>query len=53
MTKYPKRNNDCEYTEDCLWGEDGLCDRPPRSKCVIAEAEENYKKENNERKDAK
>lgn len=32
---YPKRGEDCEYTEDCMWGVDGWCDRPKNSKCVI------------------
>ena len=33
--KYPKRGGDCEYTEDCMWGSDGWCDRPPGNKCEI------------------
>lgn len=35
MSKYPKRGEDCEYTEDCMWGVDGWCDRPEGWKCVI------------------
>ena len=35
MSKYPKRGEDCEYTEDCMWGVDGWCDRPIDSKCEV------------------
>jgi hypothetical protein len=35
--KYPKRGEDCEYTEDCMWGVDGWCDRPADRKCVVEE----------------
>ena len=35
MNKYPKRGGDCEYTQDCMWGVDGWCDRPEGWKCVI------------------
>ena len=34
MDKYPKRGDDCEYTEDCMWGVDGWCDRPQGMKCA-------------------
>lgn len=34
--RYPKHGGDCEYTEDCMWGVDGWCDRPEDRKCVIA-----------------
>ncbi len=42
--KYPVRGGDCEYTEDCMWGVDGWCDRPEGRKCV---AEEMYDREKN------
>jgi len=45
MAKYPKHGADCQYTEDCIWGTDGLCDRPRNRKCVLSEMEENKKKE--------
>ena len=35
MTKYPNRGGDCIYTEDCMWGVDGWCDRPDNWKCVL------------------
>ena len=44
MVKYPKRGDDCEYTEDCMWGVDGWCDRPCTMKCVLANMEMNEKK---------
>lgn len=31
MKKYTKRGENCEYTEDCMWGVDGWCDRPPEN----------------------
>jgi hypothetical protein len=34
MNQYPKRGEDCEYTEDCMWGVDGWCDRPAGTKCL-------------------
>ena len=40
-TKYPKRLHSCEHAEvfvcGCMWGSDGICDRPLNSKCVLAE----------------
>ena len=44
MARYPKRGDDCEYTEDCMWGVDGWCDRPSHMKCVLANMEMNKKK---------
>ena len=38
--KYLKRGGDCEFTEDCMWGSDGWCDRPGRYKCVLQETDE-------------
>ena len=40
MTEYPKRGGDCEFTEDCLWGVDGWCDRPERNKCELQKTDE-------------
>ena len=40
MNKYPRRGEDCEYTEDCMWGVDGWCDRPAGSKCVAEKRDE-------------
>ena len=37
MAEYPNRGEDCEHTEDCMWGVDGWCDRPEDTKCVIEE----------------
>jgi len=45
MNKYPKRGEDCEYTEDCMWGVDGWCDRPGGWKCVIEEMDAKDEKE--------
>ena len=39
MPKYPKRGDDCEHTQDCMWGVDGWCDRPSDWECVLAEKE--------------
>lgn len=43
--KYPKHGGDCEYTEDCMWGTDGWCDRPPGNKCEIQKMDEAKAKE--------
>lgn len=43
--KYPKHGGDCEYTEDCMWGVDGWCDRPPGNKCEIQTMDEAQAKE--------
>ncbi len=40
MKEYPKRGGDCEYTEDCMWGVDGWCDRPSGNKCEIQKMDE-------------
>lgn len=40
MKKYTKRGENCEYTEDCMWGVDGWCDRPPENKCEIKKMDE-------------
>ena len=48
MNKYPKRGEDCEYTEDCMWGVDGWCDRPVNRKCVIADMDTTNNKEASE-----
>lgn len=40
MSKYPKRGADCEFTEDCMWGVDGWCDRPSDSKCELQKMDE-------------
>ena len=40
MKNYTKRGEDCEYTEDCMWGVDGWCDRPSGSKCEIQKMDE-------------
>ena len=40
---YPERGGNCDYTEDCMWGVDGWCDRPPGSKCEIQKANEEQK----------
>ncbi|MEG1562180.1 MAG: hypothetical protein RR365_00805 [Bacteroides sp.] len=45
MSKYPKRGEDCEYTEDCMWGTDGWCDRPADYKCVLQKMENEHKAE--------
>ncbi|WP_195985348.1 hypothetical protein [Clostridium sp. D33t1_170424_F3] len=37
--KYPKRGKNCEYTEDCMWGSDGWCDRPRGNNCEMQEEE--------------
>ncbi|MBT9132468.1 MAG: hypothetical protein DDT32_01221 [Syntrophomonadaceae bacterium] len=37
--KYPKRGQYCQYTEDCLWGADGWCDRPRGWNCSQQEQE--------------
>ena len=37
---YPKRGEDCEYTMDCMWGEDGWCDRLPGEKCEMEKMNE-------------
>ena len=51
-TKYPKRRHPCEHAEDfvcgCMWGSDGVCDRPVNSKCILAE--EKIDEEYDERK---
>jgi hypothetical protein len=41
----PKRGQDCKYTEDCIWGADGWCDRPKEGKCVLEELEKQKEKE--------
>lgn len=33
--KCPQRGGYCEYTEDCMWGTDGWCDRPSGNKCEL------------------
>ena len=42
--KYPKRHHPCEHAEDfvcgCMWGSDGICDRPYNRKCILAEEKE-------------
>ena len=50
MSKYPGRGADCEYTEDCMWGVDGWCDRPSDWKCVLSGMEKN-KENGNESQD--
>lgn len=45
MKQYPKRGGDCEHTMDCLWGEDGWCDRPQDSKCEIQKMDESKAEE--------
>nr|DAM37335.1 MAG TPA: hypothetical protein [Caudoviricetes sp.] len=42
---YPERGRNCEYTEDCMWGVDGWCDRPPGNKCEIQKMDEASEKE--------
>lgn len=43
--KYPKRGGDCEYTEECMLGTDGWCDRPIGDKCEIQKMDEAKAKE--------
>ena len=47
--KYPKRGQYCEHAEDfvcgCMWGTDGVCDRPTNKKCVLAESENSSEEE--------
>ena len=51
MKKYPKRGEDCEYTQDCMWGVDGWCDRPVNRKCVLADMDNKKEVSEDEVKD--
>ena len=36
---YPEKGGDCEFTEHCMWGVDGWCDRPSE-KCILDKPKE-------------
>lgn len=45
---YPKYGSNCEYSEECMWGVDGWCDRPKKSKCELQEMDESRAKDSTE-----